>query len=212
MTGMTGRAAAETDTPRPCAPQARAPFETASTVGSVAETVARDLGWSGTVLHPTRLLGRYVVPVAELVPEAHAERLCLGSVPVLDRSEVATWVWPEMAGRVPPAAVRLTGVLAPARHWRSALTAAAPFARYADTAMVVSQSVAAERGFVEKCLFRARQAGVAVVSVDGDAVRTELAGRCWHDEPPMEHTAVSRWINEVVYDQLVKLTEPAQQA
>lgn len=209
MTGMPGRAATEADT-RPYAPQARAPFGSSTSVGRLAELSARELGWTGTVLHPTRLLGRYVVPVAELIPEAHAERLCLGSGPVQDRTEVATWVWPELEGRVPPAAVRLTGVLAPARHWRSALTAGAPFARYAGTAMVVSKSVALEPNFMETCLFRARQAGVAVLSADGDTVSTELAGRCWVDEPPMEHTAMSRWINEVLYDQLLRLPAPAE--
>lgn len=207
MTGVPGRAATDLGK-RPCAPQARAPFSTSASVGWLAEQAAREMGWTGTVLQPTRLLGRYVVPVAELVPEAHAERLCLGNQPVLDRDEVATWVWPEMAGRVPPPAVRLTGFLAPSRHWRSALTAAAPFARYASTAMLVSRSIALEPNFLENCLFRARQTGVAVLSADDTVVNTELAGRCWTDEPSMEHDSTSRWVNEVVYDQLLRLPGP----
>ncbi|MFR9728042.1 hypothetical protein ACL03H_02365 [Saccharopolyspora sp. MS10] len=167
------------------------------------------LAWSGTVLPPVKMLGRHVVPVAELVPDAHAERLCFGSEPVLDRAEISTWVWPEMDGRVPPPSAHLVGMLAPARHWRTALTAAVPFARFTSTAIIVPKSVTDAKDFMSTCLIRARQFGVAVLSAEADDVEVELPGRSFADAPPIEHTEVSRWVNEVVYQQLLAAEAPA---
>ncbi|SDP76754.1 hypothetical protein SAMN04487905_108220 [Actinopolyspora xinjiangensis] len=178
-------------------------------VEELAAISVGELDWTGSVLPPVRLLGRRVVPVAELVPDAHAERVCVGSGPVLDRTEIATWVWPEMSDRVPPAAARVSGVLAPARHWRTALTAAVPFARFTSAAIVVPREVSDRDDFVSSCLIRARQFGVAVLSADGNSVRVELEGRSFADTAPAEQTAVSRWVNEVVYDQLLASETPA---
>ncbi|SDR01891.1 hypothetical protein [Actinopolyspora saharensis] len=178
-------------------------------VDELAESAVEALEWTGSVLSPMRLLGRRIVPVAELVPDAHAERVCVGSEPVLDRTEIATWVWPEMTDRVPPAAARVSGVLAPARHWRTALTAAVPFARFTSAAILVPRHVSDREGFVSTCLIRARQFGVAVLSTDEHGIRTELEGRAFEDAPSTEQTAVSRWVNEVVYDQLLASEAPA---
>ncbi|MGJ7909131.1 hypothetical protein ACOQFL_21940 [Actinopolyspora sp. H202] len=178
-------------------------------VEELADLAVGPLDWTGSVLPALRLLGRRVVPVAELVPDAHAERVCVGSAPVLDRTEIATWVWPEMSDRVPPAAARLSGVLAPARHWRTALTAVVPFARFTNAAIVVPRSVSDRDGFVSTCLIRARQFGVAVLSADENSIRVELEGRSFADSAPAEQTAVSRWVNEVVYDQLLASETPA---
>lgn len=208
MTGMPGRTAIDNDI-RVRSAQVRPSLELPASVGKLSELSADALAWTGTVLPPVKLLGRHVVPVAELIPDAHAERLCFGSEPVRDRAEIATWVWPEMDGRVPPAAARLTGMLAPARHWRSALTAAVPFARFTSTAIVVPRSVTDGEDFVSTCLIRARQFGIAVLSADTDGVRVDLQGRCFDDAPPIEHTAVSRWVNEVVYEQLLATEAPA---
>ncbi|QUG99446.1 hypothetical protein HUO13_00285 [Saccharopolyspora erythraea] len=208
MTGTPGRTAIDNEI-RVCSAHVRSPLDLPSSIGKLAEQSVRVLGWSGSLLPPLKLLGRHVVPVADLVPDAHAERLCLGSEPVLDRAEIATWVWPEMDGRVPPPAARVTGVLAPARHWRSALTAAVPFARFTNTAIVVPRSVTVAPDFMSTCLIRARQFGIGVLSADGESVQSELEGRCFDDQPPVEHTAVSRWINEVVYQQLLAVEVPA---
>jgi hypothetical protein len=208
VTGMPGRTAIDNDI-RVRSAQVRPSMELPASVGKLAELSADALAWAGSVLPPIKLLGRHVVPVAELIPDTHAERLCFGSAPVRDRAEIATWVWPEMDGRVPPAAARLTGVLAPARHWRSALTAAVPFARFTSTAIVVPKSVTDGEDFVSTCLIRARQFGIAVLSADTDGVRVDLQGRCFDDAPPIEHTAVSRWVNEVVYEQLLATEAPA---
>jgi hypothetical protein len=209
VTGTPGRAAVDNEV-RVCSAQVRPPHvELPASIGKLAELSVDALGWSGSVLPPIKLLGRHVVPVAELVPDAHAERLCFGSKPVLDRTEIATWVWPEMDGRVPPSAAHLVGMLAPARHWRSALTAAVPFARFTSTAIVVPKTVTDGKDFLSTCLIRARQFGVAVLSADTENVQVELAGRSFDDAPPIEHTAVSRWVNEVVYQQLLATEIPA---
>ncbi|MFC7342508.1 hypothetical protein [Saccharopolyspora griseoalba] len=177
-------------------------------MGRLAQAAVDTLGWTGSVLPPVKLLGRQIIATAELVPDAHAERLVFGSGPVVDRAEISTWVWPEMDGRVPPPAARITGILAPARHWRSALTAAVPFARFANAAIMVPRNVAVAPEFAETCLIRARQFGIGVLSADGEDIRVEMDGHGFDDAPPMEHTAISRWVNEIVYEQLLAAEAP----
>jgi hypothetical protein len=168
----------------------------------LAVAAAERLGWRGVVLPPMDLMGRRVSVVAELLPDAHAERLCLGSRPVLDRTTVSTWVWPEMDGRVPPAAVRLVGVIAVARHWRTALVSAVPFARGGNAAIVVPGSVALTHDYLVNCLPRARRYGLSVLTAHPDEdITVDVAGR--HDDVPVEDTSVSRWVNELVYDQVL---------
>lgn len=209
MTGMPGQAWTE-DELRACSTtQLRSPLGPTVSMERLAGRAASTLGWDGSVLPAVKLLGRQIIATAELLPDAHAERLCFGSAPVLDRAEIATWVWPEMDGRVPPPAARITGILAPSRHWRSALTAAVPFARFTSAAILVPRNVAVAPDFTSTCLMRARQFGIAVLSADGDNVQVELAGRFWGEAPPVEHTAVSRWVNEVVYEQLLATEAPA---
>ncbi|WP_460958139.1 hypothetical protein [Parasphingorhabdus pacifica] len=208
MTGTPGRAVMENEI-RVCSAEVRSSLDLPASIGTLAELSAKQLEWRGSVLPPVKLLGRHVVPVAELISDAHAERLCFGSAPVLDRTEIATWVWPEMEGRVPPSATNLVGMLAPARHWRSALTAAVPFARFTSTAIVIPRSVTEGADFVSTCLIRARQFGIAVLSAEGEDVRVELAGRAFADAPPAEPTAISRWVDEVVYEQLLEMEVPA---
>lgn len=209
MTGMPGRVVTEESEVRACAAQVRSTPEFSSSVSRVTESAAEVLGWPGTVLPPVKMLGRYVVATAELMPDAHAERLCCDAGPVLDRAETSTWVWPEMDGRVPPPAAMISGVLAPARHWRSALTAAVPFAKFTAAGIIVPRSVALADDFAETCLFRARQFGLAVLSAEGPDVQVELPGRTFEEAPPAEHTAVSRRVNEIVYQQLLTGSSPA---
>lgn len=209
MTNMPGRAAIDNEV-RVCSAQSRPPESgLPASVERLAELSVETLGWSGSVLPPLKLLGRYIVPVAELVPDAHAERLCNGADPVLDRTEIATWVWPEMQDRVPPPAARISGILAPAKHWRSGLTAAVPYARFTNTAVVLSKTATVERDFLFSCPPRARQFGVAVLGAETERVRVAVPGRSFDDAPPVEPTAVSRWINEVVYEQLLATEVPA---
>ncbi|KAA2263725.1 hypothetical protein F0L68_09585 [Solihabitans fulvus] len=201
MSSTPARTAAPNETrllPSRAIPLPELPAATETLAASAAEL----LGWRGVVLPPMTLLGRRVVVVAELLPDAHAERLCLGSEPVADRTTVATWVWPEMEGRVPPPAVRLVGVLAVARHWRTGLASSVPFARFGNAATVLPSSVAMTHDYLANCLPRARRYGLSVVTAQPDAeVTLDLAGR--HDGIPVEDTAVTRWINEVVYEQVL---------
>ncbi|MQA15684.1 MAG: hypothetical protein GEV09_16430 [Pseudonocardiaceae bacterium] len=162
------------------------------------------LGWDGAVLPAAVLVGRRVVVVAELNRAAHEFRAATGWGPVTDRMSVATWSWPEMADRVPPAAVRLRGVIAPARHWRSGLAGAVPFTGLCATALLLPPGIARDTG----CLRYADHYGCSVLAttaasdVDDDDVDVVRAGR----PGPVGSagsTTTSRWVHEVVYEQLL---------
>jgi hypothetical protein len=202
VTGIPGRMAVSDDVtslPAPSAVELPAPDD------ELAAAAVEQLGWPGEALAPMTLLGRRVSLVAELLPDAHAERICLGQAPVTDRATVSTWVWPEFAGQVPAAAVRIVGVLAVVRHWRTGLAALAPFARYGDTAMVVPSSVVLTHDYLANCLPRARAYGIAVVSADPDnGVELDLPGR---NEQAVAAgiDAVSRWVNEVAYERVLSV-------
>ncbi|MEU4801457.1 hypothetical protein [Actinosynnema sp. NPDC023587] len=168
----------------------------------LAAAAAMRLGWHGVVLPEMVLMGRKVIVVAELLADAHAERVCLGTGPESDRTAVSTWVWPEMDGRVPPAAVRIIGVLAVARHWRTALASAVPFARFGNAAAVLPSSVAFTHDYLGNCLPRVRRYGVSVLLADEACeLSTDVAGR--NETVPVEDTATTRWVNELVYEQLL---------
>jgi hypothetical protein len=161
------------------------------------------LGWQGVLLPPMTLLGRRVVVMAELLPDVHAERLAVGCRPETDRTTVATWVWPEMAGRAPSPAVRLVGVLALARHWRSALVGVVPFGRFCDVGIVLPEAVTTTEDYQQNCLPRAIEYGVEVLTADADG-QVSLAQ---HAEPARDvddqQPAVFRWMNELVYEKLL---------
>jgi hypothetical protein len=175
-------------------------------VEDLAQAAAVRLGWQGTVLPPMTLLGRRVVVVAEILPDAHAERICLGAEPVADRATVSTWVWPELAGRVPPPAVRILGVLSVARHWRTGLVSAVPFGRYAETAVVVPWWAATTHDYLVNCLPRARKFGVNLLTADPEG-STELDLPSTLESPQLERDATSRWLNEVVYERMLTTVE-----
>jgi hypothetical protein len=167
----------------------------------LAERAASELGLTGTVLPPMTLLGRKVAVVAELIPDAHAERLAHGHTPMTDRATVATWVWPELAEHIPAQAVRTTGVIAVTRHWRTALAAVAPFARFTRTAVVVPSAAIGTRDYWVNCVFRARELGVVIMAAGKTGVveivqSAEAAIR----SAPM--TAAMRVANEVIYQRL----------
>lgn len=157
------------------------------------------LGWHGTVLPPISLLGRRVVVVAELVSSAHTERVAAGWPPVLDRTTVSTWDWPEMQQQVPPPAARLVGVIAAARHWRTGLFGASAFSGICATATVLPADVARSA----ECRRAAERFGVSVVATaEGDDVDLVQPGR---PGPAgiARCSAASRWVNEVIYERLL---------
>jgi len=165
----------------------------------LAEEAAAALGWDGIVLPPMTLLGRRVVVVAELLVDVHFDRIAAGWGPVTDRMSVATWSWPELAGRAPEPAVLISGVLAPARHWRTALTCAAPFGGLAPTAMLLPPGPARD----QDCLMQADYYGCAVLaSADRDLVDLVQPGRSGQLVTACS-TSVCRWVYEVVYDRVL---------
>ncbi|HEY6423894.1 MAG TPA: hypothetical protein VIY28_11720 [Pseudonocardiaceae bacterium] len=179
--------------------------EVLSAPDHLARTAVSALGWDGVVLPPTVLLGRRVVVVANLIGEVHEQRSAAGWGPVTDRVSVSTWNWPEMQHLVPPRAVTLCGVIAPARHWRTGLTGAAPFAALCPTALLLPAHIARN----VECLRHAEDYGPAVLAaagpydVDPDAVDIVHPGRPGPvlTTPP---TSTSRWVHELIYDRLLQ--------
>lgn len=166
-----------------------------------APQVAAELGWDGTVLQPMTLLGRRVIIVAELLEDVHVDRVRRGWGPVTERLSVSMWSWPELAGTAPEPAVRIRGVIASARHWRTALTAASPFAGIAGTALLLPPGPARE----PSCLVQASFYGAAVVATaDLDRVDLVQPGRRGRIATATSvSTTITRWVHEVVYERLV---------
>ena len=171
----------------------------------LADAAAGALGWDGIVLAPTALLGRRVVVVAELIEDVHEQRMRSGWRPVTDRVSVSLWDWPEMRHLTPPSAVRLRGILAPARHWRTALAGTAPFAGLCATAVLLPAHIAR----ATDCLAHAAHHGPTVLAsagphdIDPEAVDVVQLGRSG-PTAPAPCTAVTRWVHEIVYDRLLR--------
>ncbi|WP_298181361.1 hypothetical protein [Saccharomonospora sp.] len=177
-------------------------LELPSDPADLAERAVPLLGWQGTVLPQLTLFGRRVFVVARLRPEAHAERIATGMRPVTDRATVATWTWPELWGVAPPPAVRIAGVLAVARHWRTGMAATVPFARYGEAAVVLPTAATMSHDYVDNCLPKARTHGLGVVAADEEA-RLDLDLTCGDDRITLGEDEVWRWVHEVAYEQLL---------
>ena len=178
------------------------PVELPASTSYLAGAAALQLRWKGVVLPEVTILGRRVCVVASLRTDVHAERIAVGIGPVTDRTTVATWTWPEFAATAPAPAAEIVGVLSVARHWRTAMAATVPFARYGDAAMVLPTPAVLTKDYVDNCLPRARAYGLSIVSADPEAaVALDLEGP--RERVLRPHDAVSRWINEIVYEQLL---------
>lgn len=193
----------------PASPRILPPVELPASVERLAAMAAARMGWQGTVLPEMTLLGRRVIAVARLDTVAHAERICLGMPPVLDRTTVSTWTWQEFAATAPPPAAELVGVLGVARHWRTGLASAAPFARYCETGVVLPWSVAMTQDYLVGCLPRARRYGISVITADPDGdVNLDQIGR--REIIPTEPSAFTRWVNEQVYQRLLDVLDATE--
>ena len=182
------------------------PIELPASVDELARAAAAQLGWNGIVLPETTILGRKVCVVAKLRTDVHAERIAMGAGPVADRATVDTWTWPELAGTAPAPAAEIVGVLAVARHWRTAMASAVPFARYGEAAMVLPSPAVLTEDYVGNCLPRARAYGLAIVTADPNAVvDLDLEGRT--ERVVLAEDPVSRLMNELVYDHLLRTAE-----
>lgn len=178
------------------------PVELPASTSYLAAAAAAELDWHGVVLPEVTMLGRRVCVVARLRTDVHAERIACGVGPVADRTTVATWTWPEFESTAPAPAAEIVGVLSVARHWRTGMAATVPFARYGEAAIVLPSSAVLSKDYLEGCLPRARACGVAIVSADTDASVT-LDVSAQGDRIPLPSDAVSRWVNEMVYEQLL---------
>ncbi|MGH3821643.1 MAG: hypothetical protein ACRDRA_02170 [Pseudonocardiaceae bacterium] len=182
------------------------PVEVLSPPDHLACAAASAMGWDGVVLPPMVLLGRRVVAVANLIADVHESRVSSGWRPVTDRVSVSTWDWPEMRHLVPAPAVALCGIIAPARHWRTGLTGASPFAGLCPTALLLPAHIARN----VECLSHAECYGPTVLAaagphdVDSEAVDVVHAGRS-RVTTTTQLTATTRWIYEMVYDRLLGL-------
>jgi hypothetical protein len=186
------------------------PIELPASVEELSRKAAALLGWNGIVLPETTVLGRKICVVARLRTDVHAERIAMGMGPVVDRATVDTWTWPELAATAPAPAAEIIGVLAVARHWRTAMASAVPFARYGEAAMVLPSPAVLTEDYVGNCLPRARAYGLAIVSADPNAV-TDLDLEGHNERMLLDEDPVSRLVNEIVYDQLLRATElPAE--
>jgi hypothetical protein len=182
------------------------PIELPASADELARAAAAQLGWNGVVLPEITILGRKVCVVAKLRTDVHAERIAMGAGPVADRATVDTWTWPELAGTAPAPAAEIVGVLAVARHWRTAMASAVPFARYGEAALVLPSPAVLTEDYVGNCLPRARAYGLAIVSADPNAVvDLDLEGRT--ERVVLAEDPVSRLMNEIVYDHLLRTAE-----
>ncbi|WP_367127421.1 hypothetical protein [Saccharothrix sp. HUAS TT1] len=166
---------------------------------ALLEAAAVELGWSGAVLPRLRLFEDVVSVFVELDHEVHAARCAASAGPVVDRTAVAMWSWPEYKDSAPKPAVRLGGVLAQGSRWQRSLRAAARFGGFGSTAVIVDTV----RAPGEECLLNAQVRGVGVVwrSPDGE-VRLVGPGRIG-PVATARPTVVSRWLNEVLYERLL---------
>ncbi len=182
------------------------PVEVLAPPDHLVHAAAGALGWDGVVLPPMVMLGRRVVAVANLIADVHQRRISSGWGPVTDRVSVSTWDWPEMRHLVPAPAVELSGIIAPARHWRTGLTGAAPFAGLCPTALLLPAHIARN----VECLTHAEYYGPTVLAaagphdVDPEAVDVVHAGRS-RAVATAQPTTITRWIYEMVYDRLLQL-------
>lgn len=182
------------------------PIELPAPVERLASSAVARMGWQGVLLPPMTLAGRRVVVVARLRTAAHAERICLGAEPVVDRATVATWVWPEFAPTSPPQAVDIVGVLGIARHWRTGLASAAPFTPYCETGIVVPWDVAMTNDYMRGCLPKAQTFGISVLTTDPDG-EANLDQEGTRNPAPVADSALTRWLNELVYQRLLDTIE-----
>ncbi|MGH3923175.1 MAG: hypothetical protein ACRDTT_09960, partial [Pseudonocardiaceae bacterium] len=143
--------------------------------------------------------------VADLLEAVHERRIASGWGPVTDRVSVSMWDWPELRCCVPSVAVRLRGVLAPARHWRTGLAATVPFVGLCPTALLLPAHIARD----VECLSHAAQHGPTVVAaagphdLDPDAVDVVQVGRAG-PIPTAPPNVLSRWVHELIYDRLLR--------
>jgi hypothetical protein len=157
------------------------------------------LGWDGTLIGPVRFAGRRIFAVASLIGSVHEHRQATGLGPVVDRTEVAIHSEITQLGALPPAAVHLVGVIAPARHLATARHSVFPFSLMCPAAIVMRRATSRSA-----CVPTGGLLGrLGVVSVDDtggvDVLRDPLAPHRYPDQ----YEVYRRWVLEVMYERVL---------
>jgi hypothetical protein len=151
------------------------------------------VAWRGLLLGPTRLSGRLVQPVVEILP-AGLDRVSAGVGPELDRSTLARWEsWPGEMGTSPPGRpLEIVGFVA-AGTWRCAVTTSAWLAGYGASVIVCRSVPTSVR------LSEADYWGITVVVVDEQlSARVVVHGRSG-PAPSAARTVALRYREEYLF-------------
>lgn len=151
------------------------------------------VAWPGYVLDPTRLSGRLVQPVVEILP-AGLDRVSAGVGPELDRSTLAMWEsWTDGMGASPPGQpLGIVGFVT-AGTWRCAVTTSAWLAGY-GASLIVCRSVPTSVRLSE-----ADYRGITVAVVDEHlSARVVIRGRSG-PAPSAERTVAVRYREEYLF-------------
>lgn len=163
-------------------------------------SAAEALAWDGLAIPDIHLFGYRVTVFAELDGEVHARRQADGWSPVIDRTTVAMWSWPENQRNAPAPAVRVKGVIASGDRWQRTVKIASRFNGFGSTAIITESG----RPPTERCLLTAQFYGVGVVWHSPRAsLRLASPGRVG-PVPTARPTVVSRWVEELVYERALR--------
>lgn len=170
-----------------------------------AARAAELLGWGLGVLAETTLLGRRVIPVVKVHPDAHRLRLTRGARPEFDPDVLAMWEWPQCAATAPPSPLGLVGVIVHARSRpvSRAVAHAREWRGFGAAAVLPPKSL-----ITDAVRFECDVAGVGLLTVptappqsdpwpEPGLVIPAVASR----RPPSRRRTADRWIEEVLYAQ-----------
>lgn len=151
------------------------------------------VAWRGLLLGPTRLSGRLVQPVVEILP-AGLDRVAAGVGPELDRSTLAMWEsWTDRMGpSLPGRPLRIVGFVATGA-WQRAVTTSAWLAGYGASLIVCRTVPTSVR------LSEADYRGITVAVVDEHlSAQVVVRGRSG-PTPSAERTVAVRYREEYLF-------------
>lgn len=160
---------------------------------------AIQLGASGRWVHEARVFTDLAVFVLDIDIDAHEHRQRHGHPPETDGQVLAMWEWPELARTAPRPVVKLCATLVVARQWRAAVQAAARWAAFTPTALVVTDGNGHDREErALECHFR----GVGCVDAGPErlAVCVPLPA---HRAAGARRRTLDRWVEETLYVDLI---------
>ncbi|WP_370968618.1 hypothetical protein [Amycolatopsis sp. cg9] len=158
---------------------------------------AEALDLTGALVDDITLFGRRVSIIAHVDEQAHEHRREAGFQPVIDRTSVAMWEWPEV--KAPPSAVSVAAVVTSSSRWQPALSTVSGFGAFGSTVLVLPRDTPPPAS----CIELAERYGVWVVLASSSGVTVNHRGRTG-PVPTARPTTVTKWTNEVVYARLIK--------